>query len=43
MQNGKGDKPRVSDWKKYTENFDQISWSKNISEKKQLKKQKKSS
>lgn len=28
MQNGKGDKPRVTNWVKYAENFDQIKWSK---------------
>jgi len=27
-QNGKGDKNRISNYKKYTENFDKISWQK---------------
>lgn len=43
MQNGKGDKPRTTDWKKYSENFDQINWSKSVTEKKLIKKQKKPS
>lgn len=41
MQNGKGDKPRVTNWQKYSENFDQINWSKSTkkkSEKNKLKK-----
>lgn len=40
MQNGKGDKPRPVDWKKYNANFDQINWSKssNLFVKKSIKK-----
>lgn len=29
MQNGKGDKDRTKDKKKYRENYDQINWKKN--------------
>jgi len=28
MQNGKGDKPRPTDWTKFRSNYDLIAWSK---------------